>query len=86
MADGDDDPPPNVIPLDSRRRPLTGEARDDARWELLARREARLARVSPRPAGRIPTRIRWWIAAAFVVAAVILLRERLAEWLPGLGF
>ena len=53
-------------------------------WEIMARREARLKRIGSSPS-RIPTRIRWWIAAAFLVVAFVLLRDRLAEWLPWLG-
>jgi hypothetical protein len=83
MADGDD-PPPEVIPFRPRPRQMSEESRSDAQWEIMARRDARLGRVDERPS-RIPTRIRWWIAAAFIVAAVFLLRERFAEWMPWLG-
>jgi hypothetical protein len=46
----------------------------------MARREARLGRSALEPTPRIPNRVRWWIAAFFIVALVILFRERL-PWL-----
>jgi hypothetical protein len=82
MADGDE-PPPEVIPFQPRPKPKQRSEEDlaDTRWEIMARRDARLGRVEETPS-RIPTRVRWWIAAAFIVALVIVLRDRIAEWLP----
>lgn len=80
MASGDDETP---VPL---RPPLDPEARADVQWEILARREARIAEAVPEPASRIPRRVRWWVAAFFIIAVVIVFRDRIAEWLPGLGF
>lgn len=76
MASGDDAPTPPRPPLDP-------EARADLQWEILARREARLEQVAPRSSSRIPSRIRWWIGAFFIIALVIVFRDRIAEWLPG---
>jgi hypothetical protein len=59
------------------------EQRADAQWEILARREARLEQLAPKSASRIPGRIRWWIAAFFIIALVIVFRDRIAAWLPG---
>lgn len=81
MASGDDPPPPMPPP-----RPADPESRADAQWEILARREARLQRLASPAAARIPGRIRWWVAAAFIVALIVVFRDRIAEWLPGLGF
>ena len=83
MADGDD-PPPEAIPFRPRPRQRSEESLADARWEIMARRDARLGRVEEAPP-RIPTRIRWWIAAIFIVAAVVVFRDRIAEWLPWFG-
>ena len=82
MADGDD-PPPQVISFRPRRKPRSEETIADAKWEIMARRDKRLGAVESE--ARIPRRIRWWIAAAFLVVAFVLLRDRLAEWLPWLG-
>ena len=86
MAEGEDDVPPTVVPLHPRRVPKSEEGRADAQWELMARREARMGAGAFEPRARISTRIRWWVAALFVVALIILLRDRIAEWLPWLGF
>ena len=83
MADGDE-PPPEVIPFRPRPKQLSEEQRSDAQWEIMARRDARLGRVED-TSPRIPNRLRWWIAAAFIVIAIVLLRERIAEWIPWLG-
>ena len=77
MASGDDPPTPTPPPL---RDP---EDRADAQWEILARREARLAEHAAGSAPRIPRRIRWWVAAFFIIALVVVFRDRIAEWLPG---
>jgi hypothetical protein len=86
MADGEDDPPPDVVPLHPRRSPRSDEARADTLWELMARREARIRQHLPQSSTRIPSRLRWWIAAIFIVAVVFVFRERIAQWLPFLGF
>jgi hypothetical protein len=83
MPDGDD-LPPNVIPLPPR--PKSDEVRADAQWEILARREARMLKHSPQTSPLIGGRIRWWIAAAFIVAVIVVFRDRIAAWLPGSGF
>ena len=84
MADGDE-PPPDVIPFRLRPKPTSEEARADPRWDLLARREARLDQMAPKSTSRIPNRVRWWIAALLIIALAIVFRERLAQWLPWLG-
>jgi len=83
LANGDE-PPPGVIPFRPRPKPKSEEARADAQWELMARREARLGRSALESPPRIPSRVRWWIAAFFIVALVVMFRDRLAEWLPWL--
>jgi len=84
VADGEE-PPPDVIPFRLRPKPRSEEARADARWELLARREARLDRMAPKSSSLIPNRVRWWIAAFFIIALAIVFRERLSQLLPWLG-
>lgn len=74
MASGDDSPTPP---------PRDPEDRADAQWEILARREARLAQHAAASPSRIPGRVRWWIAAFFIIALVIVFRDRIAAWLPG---
>jgi hypothetical protein len=76
MASGDDSPTSPPPPRDA-------EDRADAQWEILARREARIAEHAAGAAPRIPRRIRWWIAAFFIIALVVVFRDRIAEWLPG---
>ena len=79
MADGDE-PPPDVIPFRLRPKPKSEEARADVQWELMTRREARLGRLAPKSQPRIPNRVRWWIAAVFIVVLVVFFRDRL-PWL-----
>ena len=79
MASGDDPPTPPPPP----RAPLDPEERADAQWEILARREARLAEHTGGAPSRIPGRIRWWVAAFFIIALIVVFRNRIAEWLPG---
>lgn len=86
MEDGEDKPAANVVPLHPRLAPKSEEARADTQWELLARREARMSGATSGTPSRIPTRLRWWIAALFLVVVVVLLREKIAEWLPWLAF
>ena len=78
MASGDDPPTPP-----SPRAPLDPEERADAQWEILARREARIAEHAGGAPSRIPGRIRWWVAAFFIIALIVVFRDRIAEWLPG---
>jgi hypothetical protein len=75
-----DEPQPDVTPFRPRPKPKSEEARADAQWELMARREARIGRLAPKSSSRIPNRVRWWIAAFLIVALVVLFRERL-PWL-----
>jgi hypothetical protein len=86
MEDGEDKPVAQVVPLHPAGSPRSDEARADTQWELLARREVRMGRNAEVAHSRIPVRVRWWIAAAFVVVAVVLLREKIAEWMPWLAF
>lgn len=85
MADGDD-PPPEVVPFRPKPRERSAEERSDVQWEILARREQRLGKLSRRSEARIPGRVRWWIAAAFIIGLVIVFRDRIAELLPGIDF
>ena len=78
MASGDDPPTPP-----SPRAPLDPEERADAQWEILARREARIAEHAGGAPSRISGRIRWWVAAFFIIALIVVFRDRIAEWLPG---
>jgi hypothetical protein len=86
VEDDEDKPAAEVVPLHPKGTPRSDEARSDTQWELLARREARMGTEIGDARSRIPVRVRWWIAAAFVVVAVVLLREKIAEWMPWLAF
>lgn len=86
MEDGEEKPAAQVVPLYPAGVPKSDESRADTQWELLARREARMGISIESTRSRIPVRIRWWIAAAFVVVAIVLLREKIAEWVPWLAF